>query len=252
MSHLTVGILTYNEEQDLPRALASVAFANEIIIVDAGSTDKTITLAEQAGAKVIHNGPTKDYAQAHNRVLEEAQSPWVLFVDADEEVSPELAKTIQQAIKQEGEIKGFLISRRDYFLGRLLRYGNTADAFVRLARKDAGRWQRPIHEVWDIKGKIGALNGYLYHYSHPSIQEFMEKANRYTEIDAQTAYAAGERSGFFSLLIYPLAKFVTVYIGKRGFLDGTHGLIFALLDASYSFLKRAKIWQRHITGKTDD
>lgn len=249
MSKLTVGILTLNEAHNLPRALKSIPFADEIILLDAGSTDDTVRLAEKAGARVLDGGPTKSWADARNRVLKEASGDWVLFLDADEEVSPELAKSIQRAISSDSLVQGYWIDRRDYFMGRLLKHGNTVDSFVRLGRKDAGQWERPVHEIWQIEGPVGRLTGYLYHYSHPSIQRFIEKANHYTEIDAQAAYNNGVRAPFLTIIGYPTAKFIQVYLLKRGFLDGTAGLVFSLLDVTYSFLKRAKIWSLEISKK---
>lgn len=240
---LTIGVLTLNEEARLPRALDSVSFAREIILVDAGSTDRTLEIARAAGATVLSNGPTHDYAQARNRVLDGATNEWVLFVDADEEVSQELRASITRALSRLDGPVGYWISRRDVFLGRLLRHGNSADEFIRLARKSAGRFERAVHEVWAVAGPTERLGGFLYHYSHASVGSFVAKTNRYTDMDARVAYDAGERVGAFQVFAYPVGKFFTAYLRRQGFRDGMHGLVFACLDALSSLLKRLKIWQ---------
>lgn len=243
MTKLSVVIIARNEEEDIVRCLRSVEWADERIVVDSGSTDQTVALARKHATKVLDH-PFTDFATQRNWALEQTTHDWVLMVDADEVVPDELRREIVATIENP-TCHGYYLPRIDYTFGKWLRYGETRKktfAILRLARKDKGTWKNPIHEVWDIKEPTGKLAAPLLHYSHPDLEEFIEKLNRYTTTDAQTLFEQGVRTAWWSVFVYPAAKFFVNYILKLGMLDGVHGFIFAMLMSWYSFTKRAKLW----------
>ncbi|MBM3284233.1 glycosyltransferase family 2 protein, partial [Candidatus Gottesmanbacteria bacterium] len=196
-----------------------------------------------------------DFASQRNYGLSKAKGDWVLFVDADEIVSKELASEIKyrlfrlgksfsgQAKSLSNQVTGFYLKRLDYFLGQWLRYGETGSIrLIRLARREAGTWKGRVHEHWGIEGKVGQLNNPLLHYSHKNISLFLKKINRYTDIVAQYWKEQGREITFWQILLYPLGKFIHNYLVRRGFLDGVPGLIMALMMSFHSFLTRGKLW----------
>lgn len=240
---ISVVILTKNEEKNIERCLRSVEFCDEIIIVDDGSTDKTREVAAGLGAKVFLHPLNDDFSSQRNFGLEEAHGEWVLFVDADERVTSPLAKEIR-GIGDFGEMGGFSIKRRDFLFGKWLEHGETGDTkLLRLAKKEAGSWVRPVHEIWQVKGKIGELTNPLLHYPHSTIKEFLEEINFYTDLNAQVFFKKRIKTSWWQIVGYPWLKFIKNYGMKLGFLDGTEGLIAAILMSFHSFLTRAKLWQ---------
>ncbi len=241
MTKLTAIILTYNEEDTIARCLGSVDFADERLIIDSGSTDHTVAIAEKLGATVLHR-PFDDYASQRNFALDKASNTWVLMIDADEVVSEALKNELQKTLA-EGNADGYALPRIDYAFGKWLRHGEFEGFhLVRLAQKNSGTWVNPIHEVWNINGTVLPLQHPILHYSHPTITSFLTKLNRYTTADAESMFAQGISTSGISILTYPIAKFLSNYLLKFGFLDGTHGLIFCMLMAIYSGVKRAKLW----------
>jgi len=243
MVALSVIILAKNEAEDIGRCLKSVLWAEERIVVDSGSTDQTKVIAGEFATKVVDRAFT-NFADQRNWALEQARFDWVLMVDADEVVSEELRKEVEQAVAMPG-VNGFFIPRIDYTFGKWLKYGETGKksfSLLRLARKGKGKWVYPIHEVWEVEGRVGKLSHPILHYSHPDLEEFLEKLNRYTTADAEAMFREGKRTAGWTIFVYPFAKFFVNYIWKLGFMDGVHGLVFAFLMAFYSFAKRAKLW----------
>lgn len=240
-------ILAKNEEKNLPDCLESIKWCDEIILIDDDSIDKTIEIAKKFNAKIFTHSLNNNFAKERNFGLQKARSEWVLFVDADERVSPELKEEILKAIKK-SNINGFFLKRQDFFGGRALKYGETANVrLLRLARKGDGEWQREVHEIWEIKGEIGELKNPLLHYSHPTITEFLEHVNFHSSLHAQALKKEGIKPSLFQIIFYPKAKFIQNYIFRLGFLDGTPGIIVALMMSFHSFLARAKLYQ--IYGK---
>lgn len=247
-------ILTKNEEQNIERCLHSLEFCDEIIIVDDFSKDSTLKKIEN-GEWIIENKNiklkiykrklNKDFAVQRNFGLEKAKGEWVLFVDADEVISKELASEIKSEVSnlKIDKIVGFLLKRSDYFLGNWLQYGETGSVrLLRLVKKNAGIWKGKIHEVLEIKGLVKTLNNPLQHYPHPNISEFVDKVNWYTDIVAQYRIEQGSKVYFWEILIYPLGKFFSNYFGKMGFIDGVPGLIIAIMMSFHSFLVHGKLF----------
>lgn len=249
---LTVAILTKNNADSINRAIASVSWADEVILIDA-STDETVILVEKLvpakKLRVIRLAEEHDFAKLRNRALELAKYKWVLYLDADEEVSQNLKQEIETAIKDQ-ETQGYSLSRQDFFLGRWLKFGETQNLLLlKLGRKNSGKWERRVHEVWRINGAVKTLKNPLLHYPHPTVGEFVARINRWTSLDAAEFYDSGGRSTFAKIIAYPAGKFLRNYFIKQGFRDGMPGLIFAVFMSFHSFLTRAKLYMLHQPGE---
>lgn len=183
-----------------------------------------------------------DFAAARNAELKKAATPWVLFVDSDEKITPELKAEILQATQKQ-EYAGYYLRRLDTFMGRQLRHGETGRAkFIRLARRDFGQWVRPVHETWVGQGRVGELHNPLLHHPHPNISSFLTKINTYSTLEAEYRFRQGLKSSLFKIALYPLAKFKWNYFVKLGFLDGTPGAIMAIMMSFHSYLTWTKLY----------
>lgn len=239
---LTGIVLTHNEEKNVVRCLESLKFCDQILVVDDNSTDKTVQLAKKTGATVVSHPLDSNFAAQRNWAISQAKTPWVLFVDADEVVLVKLGEEITSAVKKI-EYKGFLIPRTDYMWGKKLSHGDVGGVrLLRLARRGAGEWQGAVHEQWQIEGNVGTLRHVLNHYPHPTMVEFLQEINRYSSIRAQELHDLGQHSNLFQIIFYAPAKFLWLWLCRRGFLDGTAGFVHAMTMAFYSFLVRGKLW----------
>ena len=183
-----------------------------------------------------------DFAEARNKELAKAKTPWVLFVDSDEVITKELESEIESAVRAD-QYDAYYLKRRDIFLGRELHHGETGSAkFIRLARKDFGKWVRPVHEEWVGEGRVATLNHPLHHHSHPDISTFLDKINLYSTIDAEYRHKVGMKSSLSKIAIYPIIKFKLNYLLKLGFLDGLPGLIMAMMMSFHSYLTWTKLY----------
>lgn len=240
-------VLTHNDAPVIARCLSSLQWCDEVIVVDDASTDETRAIARAYGAKVFIHALGDDFAAQRNAGLEKAAGEWVLFVDSDEVVSRQLAEEIQSLLSAHGAqrhdgCRGFVMPRNDYWGGRWLRHGETATVrLLRLARKGSGRWEQPVHEVWAIEGKVGTLVHPILHYPHPEVAQFLDEINRYSTIRARFLYAQGVKEPTWHVVAKPLAKFFTTYLLRLGFLDGTAGIIVAIMMSFHSFLVRGKL-----------
>lgn len=238
-------VLTKNEEKNIVDCLELLVWCDEIVVVDDSSEDRTLEIAQKMGAKVFVHALEDDFSKQRNFGLQQAQNDWVLFVDADERVSPELAREIKYQIanRKNNDINGFYVKRVDFLWGRELKHGETGNMkLLRLARKDAGAWEGAVHEKWRIKGKVGELKNPLLHYPHQTISEFLREINFYTDLRAKELYMSDIPIYWTSIILYPKAKFIYNYFIKMGFLDGIPGFIFALFMSFHSFLVRGKLW----------
>lgn len=239
---LSAIVLTHNDGKILSRCLASVSWCDEVIVVDDDSTDETVDVAQKFGATVFARSLNNDFAAQRNFGLSKAKGEWVLFVDNDEVVSEELATEIREKIH--GKNAGYYVRRKDFFLGTWLTHGETAHVkFLRLAKKDSGRWQRPVHEVWMVNGPIGELKKPFLHFPHPNVAQFLEEINRYSSLNAQFLYRKNIGVRWWQIAAYPAAKFFLNFFWRLGFLDGTAGAVMAIMMSFHSFLVRAKLWQ---------
>ncbi len=241
---ITAVVLTKNEERNIVDCLDTLKWCDEIIVIDDSSEDNTAELAKREKVRVYEKSLDDNFSNQRNFALDKANGDWVLFVDADERVTDGLRYEIQTMISDPLNIyNGFELKRTDIIWGKHLGHGETANvSFLRLAKKDAGRWQGLVHERWNIKGKIGKLNNPLQHFPHPTIAEFLKEINLYTDIRSKELYEKKVRASFFSVIAYPKAKFILNFFIRRGFQDGLEGFIFALMMSFHSFLVRGKLW----------
>ena len=239
---ITAIVLTKNEQESIIGCLKSLNWVNEIIVVDDNSTDKTVKLCRQFGAKVFNRPLNNDFSAQRNFALDQASCDWLLFVDADERVSPALKKEILSSVEQNC-FNGFLIKRDDFFWGKKVNWGEVKNIWLlRLAKRNCGRWIRPVHEIWEINGPVGRLTGRLWHYPANSLSQRLKKINYYSGLHAESLRREGKTSFGFKIILWPLLKFINNYLLKFGFLDGSRGLIINLLMSLHSFLSQGKLW----------
>ena len=277
---LSVVIITHNEEANIGRTLASVQSLvadgkGEIIVVDSGSTDRTVEIAKSFGAKIFIED-WKGYAAQKNSAIDKATGDWILSLDADEELGPGLAGEVYAAMHgrlgvdsiqvdsleviekvmaiEEAQARGgtaspvgFWIPRKNFFLGRWIKHGGFwPDPKLRLFRKGASRFEeRLVHEdATPTEGISGQLKHALLHHSYPTLADYIEHMNRYSSLGAEMAVAKGRRSfSLFNIVLRPLATFIYNYFFRLGFLDGREGLLLHLYHAVYVSWKYSKAWE---------
>lgn len=239
---LSAVILTKNNKDIIGSLIDNLSFCDEVVVVDDFSDDGTDIVAKQHGAKVFKRELNENFAKQRNFGLDHCLGEWVIFVDSDENVSDELKKEILRVINN-NTISAYQIRRNNQFLGKVLKHGEAgAVELTRLAKKNSGRWERNVHEYWNVKGKTGRLKGYLNHNPYKSLDEFVEKINNYSSMHAKANYKEGKKSSLLKIAFYPGLKFLSNYILKIGFLDGVYGFVFALLMSLHSFLAWSKLW----------
>ena len=241
---LSVSLISFNESANIGRTLDSIqAIASEIIVVDSHSTDNTLEIAEAKGAKVYVED-WKGHIRQKNSALEKCTQPWILSLDCDEVVSPELCESVIKAVNS-GARSGYRINRRTFYLGKLLRYAWQPDWNIRLVRHDAGpRWVGyDPHDRLQITGPIGRLKGDLIHYSYADLRDHMQRLVAYAEITANSYHQNGRRFQWHHLLINPPAAFIKKYLLKRAFMDGSQGFIVSMSSFVYVFLKYLFLWE---------
>jgi glycosyltransferase involved in cell wall biosynthesis len=235
-------VLAHNNRSSIERTLKSLCWCDEMIVVDDYSEDDTTTLATKCGAVVIKRHLNQDFAAQRNFGIEHAKGEWILFVDSDEVVSPALAKEIEATIRS-SECDGFFLKRQDVLFRKKLQFGETANVrLLRLAKKEVGKWERPVHEVWNITGKTDTLLHPLEHYPHPTMTEFIADINHYSTVNAKLMYEEGKRVSWFDIVCYPKGKFIQNYVIRQGFRDGMPGAILAFMMSFHSFLTRGKLY----------
>jgi len=236
-------IITYNEEDRLPDALASLeGVADEIVVVDSFSTDRTTEIARAAQAKVWQNR-FEDYGRQKNFAMAKAGHEWVLNLDADERISPELKRAIVQ-LKEGGVPEGkaaFAVRRRTFYLGRWIRHsGWYPDRKVRLFRRDAASWQGRIHERLEVAGEVANLPGDMLHFTYRDIGDHVRRLDRYSAFQAEEIVKQGRRCLYARLLVLPAVTWLRHYVWKTGFLDGFPGLVIALVSSWGTAMKYMK------------
>ena len=242
MTRLSVTIVAWNEEERLRACLESVTWADEIIVVDAESTDKTVALAREFTDRVWVR-PWPGFAAQKNFALEQATGDWVLALDADERVTPELRARVARVLAADGPADGYSVPRR------WVRHGGLyPDYQLRLFRRRAGRFLADaVHESVRVEGKVETLGEALLHHSYRSLEDFVQRSNRYSTLAAGEWIRQGKRAGLADLIFRPLGRFLSMYIIRRGFLDGWRGFVLAVLYADYVFLRTAKAWEARLT-----
>ena len=244
MQKLSVVIITKNEEKNIERCLRSVAWADELFILDSGSTDGTLEICRRFGCRIVETpwlgfGPTKHLA------VDSARFDWILSVDADEEVSTELRDTVREILDGEPEYPVYRIRRQSYYLEKLIRHsGWNHDYPLRLFDRRKGNFNdKESHESVEVAGLKGSIEAPLIHYPYPTLQSHVDKMNLYAELVARGKFQQGKSSSPGYAILAGITKFLKMYILQAGFLDGRHGLMLALNSAYGVYLKYVKLWQ---------
>ncbi len=247
---LSVAIITKDEEENLPRTLDSVqellrSLGGEIIVVDSGSTDRTLVIAADAGARIFHE-PWKGFAGQKNSALDKAACDWVLSLDADEPLEPAAAAEIRTLLASDPPVNGYWIPRKNFFLGRWIRHGGFyPDYKLRLVRRGTARWvEHGAHPTMAITGPTANLRNTLLHYAYPTLRAYIAHMNSYSSMQAEHLDAA-RRRGFdpVNIVVNPVATFFYNYVVRLGFLDGREGLLLHLYHSAYVSWKYAKAWE---------
>lgn len=241
---LSVVIITLNEEDRIEDALKSCSgIADEIVVVDSYSTDRTLEIAQKYGAKIYKNKFT-DYGSQKNFALDKAGNQWVLNLDADERVSETLEKEIRrlkQTPDNEIDADGFLIKRKTFYLGRWIKHsGWYPDRKLRLFRKDKSRWQGRIHEGLILEGKTGKIQGDILHFTYRNITDHINRLNRYSQMQAEDIARKKKKLLYLRTLLLPPVTFIRFYLWKLGVLDGLPGLVIALVSSWATAMKYLK------------
>jgi glycosyltransferase involved in cell wall biosynthesis len=238
---ISATLITLNEEENLPRALRSLQCCDEVVVIDAGSTDRTCEVARSAGAKVLHRD-WSGYADQKNFAAAAASHDWILSLDADEALSEPLADEIIRLKQSDVDADGFAFPRRAHYLGRWIRHGGWyPDRKVRLYRRGKARWVGDyVHERVEVTGRVAELRGDLLHYTCDSFASHIRRVDRYTTLAAEEIVARGLRVGWLRLWLAPAWTFVRTYLLQRGFLDGLEGFLIARMAGFYVFAKYAK------------
>ncbi|HLW98309.1 MAG TPA: glycosyltransferase family 2 protein [Candidatus Acidoferrales bacterium] len=246
---LSVCIVTHNEEANIARTLESVKdIADEVVIVDSHSTDNTVAVARSRGAKVFIED-WKGFAVQKNSALAKASGEWILSLDADEEVNPELAAGIKEVLRSDPpaqKLDGYYMARRNLYLKRWIKHGGYyPDRKLRLVKRSLAKFElRAVHEDIKLSGPTGLLRGDLIHHAYPDLEGFIEHANRYSSLGAKMVVEE-RRVGFSvtNIVFRPLVRFFYNYVLRGGFLDGREGLLVHLTHAAYVSWKFSKAWE---------
>lgn len=258
---LSVAIITLDEAANLPRTLQSVRFAQEIVVVDSGSTDETVRIAQAFGARVFPE-PWKGFSAQKNSAIAKCTGTWILSLDADEELSPELAQQVQALLPSNPPVDAYFLRRRNLFLGRWMRHGGYyPDPKLRLFRRNAANFastarfsDRPVHETITFQGESGTLDFDLIHHAYPTLESYLEHMDRYSTLGAELLLTRRRisRSAIafaWNVFLVPQFTFLWNYIVRLGFLDGREGFLLHLYHSTYVSWKYAKAWTMSRSGQ---
>ncbi|MEW6353201.1 MAG: glycosyltransferase family 2 protein [Pseudomonadota bacterium] len=239
---LSVTIITLNAAASLRRCLESAAWADELLIVDSGSSDATLAIAEEFNCRILHNAWPGYGAQKHFAAMQ-ARHDWILSLDADEWLSPQLADNVRRLLQTTPPYSAYYLTRCNRFMGKWLRHGEGyPDPVLRLFDRRRAQWSGDtIHEKVIYAGNAGRLTGDLFHQSEHGIGAYLEKQNRYTTLQAEQLHKEGKHAGLAQLLLSPILRFIKFYFLRRGFLDGLPGLVHITIGCFNSFMKYAKL-----------
>ena len=244
MNKISAVILCLNEEAVIEGALESVKFADEILVVDSFSTDRTLEIARKYTDRILQH-KFEGYAAQKNWAHTQAAHDWVINVDADERITPALAAEIRSLLANP-QHNGYRITRTNYFLGKEIRYGSwSEDHVLRLFRRDKAAYPDiQIHSELVLEGAPGRCEGRMLHYSYRSLDDFCRRVQQYSEGGAEDAEKRGRIGSGWNIVAHSAWHFLKSYVFKRGFLDGTEGLMIAMMGSYYTFLKYGKLYER--------
>jgi len=242
MTRISAMVLTRNAERHLADCLGSLQWVDEIIVMDDNSTDHTAAIAQQFNARLFSR-QLDDFSAQRNAALEHCTGEWVLVVDADEWLTPELQQEIQQRLAGAVAESAFRMPRKNLFFGRWIRgCGWYPDRVLRLFRREGARYSGMVHEGLDVHGAVGQLNGALWHDSYEGLENYLEKLNRYTTMAASEMHRAGKRATVLDVLTQPAYAFLKYYLLQKGFIDGIEGLLVSALSSFYVLMKYSKLY----------
>jgi len=242
MTKITAIIPTLNEEIHIADAIKSVSFADEIIVIDSFSTDKTLEIAEKLNVKIIKR-KFDDFSSQKNFAISKASHDWIYILDADERVTPEVEKEILQAVKDPKDFVGFFVRRTFYFCNRRVKYsGFQRDKVIRLFLREHCKYTGLVHEKILTKGKIGFFKHKIDHFSYRNYDHYISKMNHYAAIRAKELYEKGDKVNIFHVMIKPIARFFIHYVIRLGFLDGFTGFLVAKIQAYGVLTRYIKLW----------
>jgi len=255
MKKITAIIPTFNEEERIQNSLKSAEFADEVIVIDSYSTDKTVEIVKQSNATLLQR-KFDDFSSQKNYAIDSASNDWIVWIDADEVLTTELQEEIKEAVSQSKDFVGFYIYRIFYFKGKKMRYtGTQNDKLIRVFNRQFCKYEGMVHEKIRAQGKLGVLKHKILHYSYISFDRYIIKLNQHSALKAEELFEKGMLITPFHIIIKPIARFIKHYFIKLGFLDGFYGFVisFAL---SYGVLVRyIKLWnlkQKHRRNGNSD
>lgn len=243
MPRLSVTIIALNEEARIRDCLESVSWADEVLVSDSGSTDRTVEICREYGARVFTD-EWLGFGRQKNLVGDRASGDWILNIDADERVSPDLKDEILRALESDGRA-GYLVPRKNFFGGKWIRHcGWWPDYNLRLYRKGAGRFiDRYVHEKVVVNGRTERLSAPLVHMTYRDVSDYLKRMEKYSSLAAEEMLNSGRDAGLTDIFFRPTYTFFKMYVLRRGFLDGTAGVVLSILYASYTLAKYAKLWE---------
>ena len=245
-------IITYSEGENIRRCLESVKWVDEIVVVDSYSGDATVNICREYTDR-IHQREFTGHIEQKNYALQCANYDWVLCIDADEELSPQLALELQTELEENSDQhQGFLFPRRAFYLGRWIEHsGWYPDYKLRVFRKSLGGWGgiNP-HDKVELNGKTKRLNNDLYHFTYEDMSHHIRTINSFSSIYVKEALKRGERFNLSKLILRPPLKFLEIYLYKKGFMDGLPGFVIAIVSSYYIFQRYAKMWEAQRTGNS--
>jgi len=245
---LTCIVLTLNEARNIEGCLEGLRFADDVLVVDSGSSDGTAELAARWGARVLHHAH-RTFSEQRTWAMEQAAQQWIVMVDADERIGPDLAREIREVVAT-GACDGYEVKRENYFLGRRIRHsGWQHDWVLRVFRKGKASYgRRYVHERAAVQGRVGRLRARLVHHPYRTLDDYWLKLRRYANWSAQEARAKGRRISALAMVLHPPLRFLRCYLFQWGFLDGRPGLVLSLLTAIYASVKDVYVWQMEETA----
>lgn len=244
-------IAARNEAANIEACIATLQWTSEVLVVENDSTDETAEVARRGGA-IVHHTPFTTIGGQRNFAIERARNEWVLVLDADEKCTPELAREISAIVSRNSGASAYRIGRRNYFLGMEIKHGGWSgdrDRPVRLFRKSMRYDDSKVHEHVVVDGPVAAVNGRLEHTPYPSLNEYFEKFNRYSRGWAEQNHARGRRVRMWDVVVRPPARFVSTYLLRGGWMDGSRGALLACLSAASVMAKYARLWEMSVRRK---
>lgn len=245
MNKVSVTIITLNEERNIRRCLESVKWADEIVVVDSGSTDRTLQICRSFGCTIVET-EWLGYGRTKQLAVESASNDWIFSLDADEEMTSELTQRIQRILlQQDPDCYGYRINRRSFYLGKLVKHsGWTSDFPLRFFHRQHGHFSdKAVHEGVELSGPVGQINEILLHYTFPTLSSHLEKIKTYSQLGALEKAQSGKTAGVCGAVLRGMLEFIRIYVFKAGFLDGKHGLILAINSSFAAYMKYLMLWE---------